>query len=156
MICPECRAEYRPGIRRCADCGVALVLALPEEAHDALELVPVCELHEPSDLLAVRSALDGAGIPFELDDESAVPGASLAGLDPMGRVAVVLVPKDRLQEARALLGESGDDEEEGDDDEDWDEDEDDWEDGDEDDDDFDDEDDEDEDDEDDDSDDEER
>jgi hypothetical protein len=142
MICPECRAEYRPGIRRCADCGVALVLALPEESHEALELVPVCELHDPSDLLAVRSALDGAGIPFELDDESAVPGASLAGLDPMGRVAVVLVPKDRLQEARQLLGENGDDE--GDeDDEDWDEDEDDWEDGDEDDDDLDDEDDED-------------
>lgn len=123
MICPECRAEYRPGIRRCADCGVALVEVLPEEQHDAPEIVPLCELHEPADLLAVKSALEGAGIPFELDDESAVPGATLAGLDPVGRVAVVMVPKDRLEEARDLLGVSGDDEEEADDD--WDDDDDD-------------------------------
>jgi hypothetical protein len=122
MICPECRAEYRPGIVRCADCGVPLVAALPAEDHEAPELVPACEIHDPADLLAVESALQGAGIPFELDDESAVPGASLAGLDPMGHVAVVLVPKHRLQEARELLGAEGDDEED-DEDDDWDDDE---------------------------------
>src|SRR5258708_40126214 len=27
MICPKCRAEYRPGFTVCADCGVALVEA---------------------------------------------------------------------------------------------------------------------------------
>jgi hypothetical protein len=123
MICPECTAEDRPGIERCADRGVPLVAALPAEDHDAPELVPACEIHDPADLLAVESALEGAGIPFELDDESAVPGASLAGLDPVGRVAVVLVPKHRLQEARELLGEEGDDEEEDDEDDDWDDDE---------------------------------
>jgi hypothetical protein len=118
MICPECKAEYRPGITRCPECNVDLVATLPPEEHDAPELVPVYELHDPSDLLAVESALDGAGIPFELEDESAVPGASLAGLDPMGRVAVVLVPRHRAQEAKELLGADGDDEGEGDD-EDW-------------------------------------
>jgi hypothetical protein len=29
MICPECRAEYRQGFHRCADCDVELVHALP-------------------------------------------------------------------------------------------------------------------------------
>jgi len=30
MICPNCKAEYRPGFTRCADCLVPLVDALPE------------------------------------------------------------------------------------------------------------------------------
>jgi hypothetical protein len=32
MICPECKAEYRPGFTRCADCDVELVWEQPEEA----------------------------------------------------------------------------------------------------------------------------
>jgi len=31
MYCPVCKAEYRAGIRECADCHVALVAKLPEE-----------------------------------------------------------------------------------------------------------------------------
>jgi hypothetical protein len=31
MFCPECRAEYRPGFIRCADCDVDLVQELPVE-----------------------------------------------------------------------------------------------------------------------------
>lgn len=30
MICPECKAEYRPGFTRCADCDVELVWEQPE------------------------------------------------------------------------------------------------------------------------------
>jgi hypothetical protein len=29
MWCPKCRSEYREGFSECADCGVALVAALP-------------------------------------------------------------------------------------------------------------------------------
>jgi hypothetical protein len=32
MICPVCKAEYRPGFYRCADCDVELVQELPAEA----------------------------------------------------------------------------------------------------------------------------
>jgi hypothetical protein len=32
MICPECKAEYRPGFTRCADCDVELVWEQPEDA----------------------------------------------------------------------------------------------------------------------------
>jgi hypothetical protein len=32
MICPECKAEYRPGFTRCADCDVELVWEQPESA----------------------------------------------------------------------------------------------------------------------------
>jgi hypothetical protein len=32
MICPECKAEYRPGFTRCADCDVELVWEQPQQA----------------------------------------------------------------------------------------------------------------------------
>jgi hypothetical protein len=32
MFCPECKAEYRPGFTRCADCDVDLVWELPKSA----------------------------------------------------------------------------------------------------------------------------
>ena len=32
MFCPECRAEYRPGFTRCADCDLDLVQELPVES----------------------------------------------------------------------------------------------------------------------------
>ena len=32
MFCPKCRAEYRPGFTRCADCDVDLVHELPVES----------------------------------------------------------------------------------------------------------------------------
>jgi hypothetical protein len=31
MFCPQCKAEYRPGFTRCADCDVDLVEVLPSE-----------------------------------------------------------------------------------------------------------------------------
>ena len=38
MICPKCRAEYRPEFTHCSDCGVPLVDSLPEpETSPALE-----------------------------------------------------------------------------------------------------------------------
>jgi hypothetical protein len=32
MFCPQCKAEYRPGFVRCADCDVELVDCLPQDA----------------------------------------------------------------------------------------------------------------------------
>ena len=37
MFCPECRAEYRPGFTRCADCDVDLVQELPVELSGTLQ-----------------------------------------------------------------------------------------------------------------------
>lgn len=37
MVCPECRAEYRPGFSRCADCDVDLVQELPVELSGTLQ-----------------------------------------------------------------------------------------------------------------------
>lgn len=48
MICPECKAEYRPGFTRCADCDVELVWEQAEEAA-ASSTSPAYGAAEPGD-----------------------------------------------------------------------------------------------------------
>lgn len=47
MFCPQCKAEYRSGFARCADCGVELVWELPATALAVLE--PVEPSHPEDD-----------------------------------------------------------------------------------------------------------
>jgi len=71
MYCPLCKAEYRQGFYRCADCDVALVNFLPDEKdvkadsqETGQELTPLLTREEDPDFLtALLSALDDAGIP---------------------------------------------------------------------------------------------
>ena len=64
-FCPNCRTEYIPGIRQCADCGDALVDQLPEE--DQGEAFQLVRLHSfPGEVYAnmVGEALEHKGIPY--------------------------------------------------------------------------------------------
>lgn len=70
MICPQCRAEYRQGFTRCADCDVALIPSPPESEADVSRAVragSLVRLWEGEDLalhVKLREALDEAGIPY--------------------------------------------------------------------------------------------
>jgi len=73
MFCPQCRAEYRPGFTRCADCDVDLVNDLPAEPDDAE--AARSELADPrtiwigdqeSDCLALCKDLKAANVPYEV------------------------------------------------------------------------------------------
>ena len=71
------------------------------------ELVPVIRTTDSALLPVVKSVLEAAGIPYIVHGEA---GVNLFPLGPAGsRVtgratgAIVLVPEDRLEEARALL-----------------------------------------------------
>lgn len=112
MICPECGAEYRPGIETCADCGVPLTAEPPAEPeHPEPDLVTLTEISEPSLLPVVVSLLEAAGI------EPVVEGDEIMGLWPVGQAVagwtgwgrglsvVIRVPAERAEEARALLSE---------------------------------------------------
>ncbi|MFY9822164.1 MAG: hypothetical protein WAM82_12335 [Thermoanaerobaculia bacterium] len=98
MFCPNCESEYRPGFYKCADCGAALVEALPQEEVPQVsrELVPAFSTSETSDLSFVASTLDAAGIPHveELEHVTLIPKRTLTH---------VLVPEDRYKEAVRLL-----------------------------------------------------
>jgi hypothetical protein len=63
VFCPECGDEYRPGFRRCADCGADLVEKHPEARETSFEMVTVLETGDQSLAAVAKSVLEGAGIP---------------------------------------------------------------------------------------------
>ena len=82
MICPECKAEYRSGFTRCADCDVELVSAMVDGQSGANHLLakresdgeggesdedPFCQFwkgEDPRVFAELRLVLDEAGIPY--------------------------------------------------------------------------------------------
>ena len=72
MFCPLCKAEYREGIYRCADCNVLLVSALPQDggqeasSENAEGTSPVLlwRGENPVVYTAILNALGEAGIEF--------------------------------------------------------------------------------------------
>jgi hypothetical protein len=77
MFCPVCKAEYRQGFYRCADCDVELVSELPSEALATLERVqqpgdstedPFCSFWQGDDPrlhAEICQVLDEQGIPHK-------------------------------------------------------------------------------------------
>ncbi len=67
MFCPNCRAEYREGIRRCPECDLELVDTLPDPdagAEPDAKLVKIFQTGEAAVIPVVESILGGAGIEF--------------------------------------------------------------------------------------------
>src|SRR6266571_1550661 len=70
MFCPQCKAEYRQGFTRCADCGVELVHGLPgaeEGASNDMRAGTLVPLWEGEDLAlhtTLLEELEAAGIRY--------------------------------------------------------------------------------------------
>jgi len=81
MFCPECKAEYRPGFTRCADCDVDLVANLPEAKPgnsdrsnlegDRSDLQEVWAGDDQQSCVAACLTLKEAGIPYEVAQRKA-------------------------------------------------------------------------------------
>ena len=65
MFCPECKAEYRPGFTRCADCEVDLVWELPSHG-DHTELRTIWVGHDEPSCVNLCSQLKEKGIRYEV------------------------------------------------------------------------------------------
>src|SRR5436190_21784483 len=83
MFCPRCKAEYRLGFIRCADCDIELVDHLPEErvpeeredvidSHDrrAPDFVVVATAHDPIEEGQICSFLQANGILAQSNGDS--------------------------------------------------------------------------------------
>src|ERR1700730_8993387 len=76
MFCPECKAEYRPGFTRCADCDVDLVVNLAEvnprnsdgsnAQGDLSNLQELWAGNDQQSCVATCLTLKDAGIPYEV------------------------------------------------------------------------------------------
>jgi hypothetical protein len=67
MFCPNCKCEYLPGVRECADCGVALVDTLdssPANHPEDSGLVSIWWGDDPGEYAAIKQALEKAAITF--------------------------------------------------------------------------------------------
>jgi len=65
--CPECRFEYRAGVRQCPDCGAELVDRLPEarqpESNEESRQVVLCTVRGSIHAHLLHDALKSQGIP---------------------------------------------------------------------------------------------
>ena len=100
MFCPECKAEYRDGFFRCADCDVDLVDELPAEPEPEpgfVDFEEVLRTYNPADIAFIKSILDGEDIGYFFKGEHFLHARPLA--DP----ARLMVRSDQAESARALL-----------------------------------------------------
>lgn len=115
MWCPRCRTEYRDGIERCADCGTALVEALPplpEPRHESPPLVTgpfspeddVVELMTTTAVEAEVTAahLRSAGIPAAAFGVEPYAGYGSAFQHAQG--ARIMVRRADVEAAASLVG----------------------------------------------------
>jgi hypothetical protein len=111
MFCPECRAEYRPGFRRCHDCNTILVEELPPEGsepftgeayeYDDRQYVTVATVHGPFEEAQICSFLESNGIPTRIRAEALRRTHGIV-IDGIG-AARIMVPHESAILARDLL-----------------------------------------------------
>ena len=114
MFCPLCKAEYREGVYRCADCDIPLVYSLPDERggkadsqQTGQELTALLTGEEdPVFLTALLSALDEAGIPHyeaAIHDHEASFSNPFPSRHRFGRGYEVSVLRSDVQAAKRVL-----------------------------------------------------
>jgi hypothetical protein len=104
MFCPNCKAEYRSGFTRCADCEVQLVYELRKEpapdGGEAGDLQPVWQGNDQDGCVCLCLALKKAGIPYEVS-QSAESRSAQMQVDWKYEIAV---SSSELERARKILG----------------------------------------------------
>jgi hypothetical protein len=113
-------AEYQRGVTQCRECGAPLVATKPtrlcDEPAEAEEFVPVLAISNAAVVSFVRSLLESTGMRFFIKNEGVQDlfglGRFGAGFNPLTGPPVVFVEPARAEEARELLAqlEEGEDE----------------------------------------------
>jgi len=104
MFCPECEAEYEPGVTRCPDDGAALVTQLTAEnvVHDPSEarLVQLYKLGSPAEAEMVNDIFRNNGIRSMVKSGGSDAFSPLLSATSEG--AVILVDERDLDRAQEI------------------------------------------------------
>ena len=108
--CPECRFEYRAGIRQCPDCGAELVDRLPEapapESKEEFRQVVLCTVGGSIPAGLIGDALRSQGIPYRMQGAGIFDGGEAATQiigDVQGHPYRVYVNSRDLTQARVIV-----------------------------------------------------
>lgn len=106
-FCPNCRAEYVEGVKRCVDCDVELVPELEPEEGERFSnepFIPVFRYKDDMEAAIARGVLEDAGIPV-WERADVVKSVHRLTVGPLGE-EVLLVPESRTGEALKALEEA--------------------------------------------------
>jgi hypothetical protein len=99
-FCPQCRAEFRPGVSTCSDDGTALVARLPDDDLTAATLVEIYAAYRELEAERIRSLLEDEGIACYTRSLRRAAFPTAAGSEAPARVAV---PQPQVDKAVALI-----------------------------------------------------
>jgi len=98
MFCPQCRAEYREGFSRCADCDIDLVETLePEPPPEYVDFQLILSTFNTGDIAIIKSILDAEQVTYYF------LGEHINLVRPLGDPARLMVRKDEVSTAVDLL-----------------------------------------------------
>lgn len=107
-FCPECKAEYKKGIKICRDCGVPLVdkdrfeeITVDEKEFHERDLVVIASTPSFEEALAWCSLLQDSRIEFIVQPE--IGYADMLPAAPISEAYELSVPKEQEKQARAEL-----------------------------------------------------
>ncbi len=99
-FCPVCHAEYRAGVKVCADDGAQLVDHLPEDKLLATPLVEIYACYEALEGERIFGMLEDAGVPCYVRNLQRAAFPTSVGSEAAIRIAV---PNDDVEKARKQI-----------------------------------------------------
>jgi len=101
-FCPKCAAEYRPGVKVCPECQVALTDTPPPEPLPEEPLIAAFDAPEEVTAITARDLLRQAGIPF-VEQMTSVTVLDHIDTTLEQFFSRFLVPASRAEEAAQLI-----------------------------------------------------
>ena len=107
MFCPKCKAEYREGFSRCADCGIDLVPELspePEPSVEYIDFIKIITYSSRHEAELAKGFLSVNGI------DAVVFGDDYGGLQPglsFSTGVQLLVKEEDIEKAKRILHDTG-------------------------------------------------
>lgn len=102
MFCPECKAEYIAGIKKCPECNIELVDHLDNiktrGEEELPEIIAVLSTYSHGDVAIIKSILNAAGIYYYFKGER-----HLGLVKPWADPAKLMVRKDEQETVKDLL-----------------------------------------------------